>query len=107
MTILPFARHGLALVCLSLLACGGDGNTQPVDGGGSLDGGSETDASEPVPEQLNAGAGQLALRVDRARQHVSAGSPGYLEVQFTLANGAGAAPASLNPALFQVKTAAG
>ena len=102
----------LALLVLALAACGGDGPSA-VDGGdaeGSGDGGvggdgDEPDEMEPPPDVA---PGQLALRVDQARRvRAQDGTWNNLEIAFTLANGSGSAPASLNFALFQVKTASG
>jgi hypothetical protein len=103
------------LLLAGLLACGesssnpGDGGPSGGDGDGGVtdgDGAVEEDELEPPPEVA---PGELALRVDEARNALIVGYPEYsnLEVSFTLANGEGAPPASLSAALFQVKTSAG
>jgi hypothetical protein len=108
---LPTRAALIALLLAGLSACGGD-DKSALDGGAEQqgDGGTGGDSSMPVhmdpPPEVK--AGELGLRVDQARRvRSSDGTWGQLEVAFSLANGAGSAPASLNFGLFQVKTSAG
>jgi hypothetical protein len=105
--------HGLHVLALAgallTTACGSDGDKPADDGMGSdLDGGSpdgSTEEEENPP--LGAGKGEVALRVDQARRATRDGDVGYVNVAFTLANGSDSPPASLNLALFSVKTSSG
>jgi hypothetical protein len=78
---------GVFSVCL-LISCAGGPPQKP---------------GEPPP----VAAGQLALRVEQARQTMGATGPGYLDLAITLANGSGGNPVPLNPLLFQVRTSDG
>jgi hypothetical protein len=107
------SRSLAALLLAGLVACGGDGKAAvdggvddvPGDGGVGDGDGDEPDEMDPPPTVK---PGQLALRVDQARRaRAEDGTWNNLEIAFTLANGSGSAPASLNFGLFQVKTASG
>jgi hypothetical protein len=96
----------LALQGALLTACGGGGD-KAADHTGDLDGGAQDGSMEVENPPLHAGKGEVALRVDQARRASRDGEVGDVHVAFTLANGDGSPPASLNLALFSVKTSAG
>lgn len=99
----PFSVSAIFALCV--LGCGNAGTGTPPDDGGAPQPAPSADGAPPnqLPG-LSAPAGQLALRVDKARQHVTGKRGDALEISLTLANGAGGAPAPLNPLLFQART---
>jgi hypothetical protein len=115
MSLLRFPSCGIVAAMGVLLAvgCGGssDKKDDPAGDAGPGGDGSVEDNDAAIEEEenppLSAADGEVAIRVDQARRASSDGDYGYVYVAFTLANGANSPPASLNLALFSVKTSDG